>query len=310
MVTGCMAERYGDELRDALPEVDLVAGFGRELSGRRRTPAAPLSSRSPCGRRRLPARPTASTCSSCHGPPRRAPWAYVKVAEGCDRVCGFCAIPSFRGKQRSRMPADVLAEVDALPRRHPAPAPATRGGPRGPGSRLLRPRPHGTAPSRRTADGGSPLAALTRAVASAVERDPAALPLPVRPHRRVDRDGARYRRALLRPLAPARVPPAPRRHAAVGRRRAFPAPHRRHPRRRARTPRSAPPSSSATPGRPSATTTCSSSSSRRRSSTGPASSRSPRRRARTRPDWGTRSRPSWRSSACASAPSSRTPSPP
>ena len=42
------------------------------------------------------------------------PWAYVKVAEGCDRACGFCAIPTFRGPQRSRSMDDVLAEVDAL----------------------------------------------------------------------------------------------------------------------------------------------------------------------------------------------------
>jgi ribosomal protein S12 methylthiotransferase len=47
-------------------------------------------------------------------PPASAPWAYVKVAEGCDRNCGFCAIPTFRGKQRSRQLNDVLAEVDAL----------------------------------------------------------------------------------------------------------------------------------------------------------------------------------------------------
>ena len=47
-------------------------------------------------------------------PPARAPWAYVKVAEGCDRRCGFCAIPSFRGPQRSRSAADILAEVDGL----------------------------------------------------------------------------------------------------------------------------------------------------------------------------------------------------
>ena len=42
------------------------------------------------------------------------PWAYVKVAEGCDRNCGFCAIPSFRGKQRSRTRESILEEVDAL----------------------------------------------------------------------------------------------------------------------------------------------------------------------------------------------------
>ena len=43
-----------------------------------------------------------------------APWAYVKVAEGCDRACGFCAIPSFRGPQRSARSTSILAEVDAL----------------------------------------------------------------------------------------------------------------------------------------------------------------------------------------------------
>jgi ribosomal protein S12 methylthiotransferase len=47
-------------------------------------------------------------------PAATAPWAYVKVAEGCDRACGFCAIPSFRGPQRSRTDDSVLAEVDAL----------------------------------------------------------------------------------------------------------------------------------------------------------------------------------------------------
>ncbi|HMD45314.1 MAG TPA: radical SAM protein, partial [Acidimicrobiales bacterium] len=43
-----------------------------------------------------------------------APWAYVKVAEGCDRACGFCAIPSFRGAQRSRSMTSVMDEVGGL----------------------------------------------------------------------------------------------------------------------------------------------------------------------------------------------------
>src|SRR6185436_11344036 len=47
-------------------------------------------------------------------PASSRPWAYVKVAEGCDRACGFCAIPSFRGPQRSRTIDDILEEVDAL----------------------------------------------------------------------------------------------------------------------------------------------------------------------------------------------------
>ncbi|HUR77184.1 MAG TPA: 30S ribosomal protein S12 methylthiotransferase RimO [Acidimicrobiales bacterium] len=95
VVTGCMAERYGAELADALPEVDQVAGFGVPIAlGKKKLPAFDLLN--------LP-RPKS---------PR--PWAYVKVAEGCDRNCGFCAIPSFRGKQRSRARASVLEEVDSL----------------------------------------------------------------------------------------------------------------------------------------------------------------------------------------------------
>ena len=46
--------------------------------------------------------------------PAETPWAYVKVAEGCDRRCGFCAIPSFRGPQRSRRSEDIVREVADL----------------------------------------------------------------------------------------------------------------------------------------------------------------------------------------------------
>lgn len=98
VVTGCMAERYGAELADALPEVDAVAGFGVPVTlGRTR-----IASSSTFDLLNLP-RPTSSS-----------PWAYVKVAEGCDRACGFCAIPTFRGKQRSRSVDDIVAEVEAL----------------------------------------------------------------------------------------------------------------------------------------------------------------------------------------------------
>jgi ribosomal protein S12 methylthiotransferase len=101
VVTGCMAERYGTELADALPEADAVVGFAGEGS----LSEVVLRGRKPTGVRDLLelARPA----------PAR-PWAYVKVAEGCDRACAFCAIPSFRGKQRSR-PVDALeAEARAL----------------------------------------------------------------------------------------------------------------------------------------------------------------------------------------------------
>jgi ribosomal protein S12 methylthiotransferase len=110
VVTGCLAERYGDELAEALPEVDLVAGFGVDVVPPRST-AVPVELTS--GPRRA-ARVPSFDLLELPRPAAAAPWAYLKVAEGCDRACGFCAIPSFRGKQRSRSMPDLLAEVDAL----------------------------------------------------------------------------------------------------------------------------------------------------------------------------------------------------
>ena len=103
VVTGCMAERYADELVDALPEVDLVARFGESL-----TATTPVSLR----RRSVPA----FDLLNLPRPTTDRPWAYIKVAEGCDRRCGFCAIPSFRGDQRSRSTLDVVAEARDLVR--------------------------------------------------------------------------------------------------------------------------------------------------------------------------------------------------
>ncbi len=103
VVTGCMAERYGDELAAALPEVDQVAGFGVPIQ-------RPI-------RQLIPVRavePPALDLLNLPRPRATSPWAYVKIAEGCDRTCGFCAIPSFRGPQRSRSVASILAEVDEL----------------------------------------------------------------------------------------------------------------------------------------------------------------------------------------------------
>ncbi|HTX63918.1 MAG TPA: radical SAM protein, partial [Acidimicrobiales bacterium] len=120
VVTGCMAERYGDELAAALPEVDLVAGFGRSpVPEDRPGPPTARSGGAPVTlAARRPRTPSSMLESfdllSLPRPPSAAPWAYVKVAEGCDRRCGFCAIPSFRGAQRSRPHADVLAEVRSL----------------------------------------------------------------------------------------------------------------------------------------------------------------------------------------------------
>ena len=99
IVTGCMAERYGAELAEALPEADAVAGFGVPVALGRKPASGAVPSFDLLN---LP-RPAAS-----------APWAYVKVAEGCDKACGFCAIPSFRGPQRSRSIDQVLDEVGQL----------------------------------------------------------------------------------------------------------------------------------------------------------------------------------------------------
>jgi len=115
VVTGCLAERYGDELADAMPEVDAVVGFdgagsigayadvdsSAEVAFLGRRGAGP----SPEGVRDLLELPRAAPST---------PWAYLKVAEGCDRACAFCAIPSFRGKQRSRTPDSIVREARAL----------------------------------------------------------------------------------------------------------------------------------------------------------------------------------------------------
>ncbi len=103
VVTGCMAERYGSELAEALPEVDQVAGFGVPINLTKKK-SIPVST-APIPLLDLLNLPR---------PKSSSPWAYVKIAEGCDRSCGFCAIPSFRGPQRSRDISSILTEVEQL----------------------------------------------------------------------------------------------------------------------------------------------------------------------------------------------------
>ena len=121
VVTGCMAERYRNELAEALPEVDVVAGFGETF-----VETAPAgTSTAPGGTATavtIAAKPQPTPLAGVESfdllnlprPRSTRPWAYVKVAEGCDRACGFCAIPSFRGPQRSRSIDAILTEVDEL----------------------------------------------------------------------------------------------------------------------------------------------------------------------------------------------------
>jgi len=103
VVTGCLAERHGAELAAELPEVDLVAPFGVNLdTGTVAVSLGPIRRAPDFDLLNLP-RPASAR-----------PWAYVKIAEGCDRACGFCAIPSFRGPQRSRTIDRILTEIEQL----------------------------------------------------------------------------------------------------------------------------------------------------------------------------------------------------
>ncbi|MDA2978686.1 MAG: 30S ribosomal protein S12 methylthiotransferase RimO [Actinomycetota bacterium] len=111
VVMGCMAQRYESELIEALPEADAVIGLDRypELFDRldAMTGWQPIEiggvKRSHMDILEVVNRPTPST-----------PFAYVKVAEGCNKTCAFCAIPLIRGKQRSRASAGIVAEIEGL----------------------------------------------------------------------------------------------------------------------------------------------------------------------------------------------------
>jgi ribosomal protein S12 methylthiotransferase len=131
VVAGCMVQRYRDELtRELAGDVDAFIGLdqlgaiveatqaGRPLPVAARSDLpilgqAPIGSPKPSGRlsRYLY---DATTPRKLATPP----WtAFVKIAEGCDHTCSFCAIPSFRGAFRSRSADDVVAEATALARR-------------------------------------------------------------------------------------------------------------------------------------------------------------------------------------------------
>jgi ribosomal protein S12 methylthiotransferase len=130
LVTGCLAERYTEELRAELPEADAIVPFSdygrlpqllgggsqaeaRFIGGATSAPSTPSSpTLVPSGRRALPmVFPTPAGAAFPARAAARGPVALVKLAEGCDRDCSFCAIPSFRGRFRSRRPTEILDEV-------------------------------------------------------------------------------------------------------------------------------------------------------------------------------------------------------
>ncbi len=135
VVTGCLGERYRDQLKAEIPEIDVVLGTGEvpEIVGALdgiQPKAAPVSFFRSIGRRGTRARVRSSKFEvrSSEAPlptylydaatprlqttPRH--YAYVKIAEGCDYTCAFCIIPTLRGKYRSRDEDSIVAEAERL----------------------------------------------------------------------------------------------------------------------------------------------------------------------------------------------------
>ena len=110
VVTGCLAQRYSNELMNDMPEIDLILGvnqYGRlvsaiegALDGGRGAYCAPSESFLEAGREL-----TTPAYS-----------AYIRIGDGCDNRCAFCAIPLIRGRYRSRPMESILSEVESLAR--------------------------------------------------------------------------------------------------------------------------------------------------------------------------------------------------
>jgi ribosomal protein S12 methylthiotransferase len=113
VVSGCLAQRYGAELKAAMPEVDLLVGTGNFLD----LPELLRRSASTPQFRAAPYPGAAHVLASADAPRLLTglPWsAYVKVSEGCDHRCAFCIIPKIRGRHQSRPLDDIVAEVRTL----------------------------------------------------------------------------------------------------------------------------------------------------------------------------------------------------
>jgi len=121
VAVGCMAERYGNELAEALPEADAILGFDdyKDISARLQSIVAGESHTAHIPRDRralLPIAPAERADARQEEEFSRkrlgsAPWAPLKIASGCDRRCSFCAIPYFRGSFISRRPTEIIAEA-------------------------------------------------------------------------------------------------------------------------------------------------------------------------------------------------------
>ncbi len=113
VVAGCLAQRYGEQLRAAMPEIDILVGTGNFLD----LPELLLRRAGTPQERPAPYPGAAHLLASSDAPRLLTglPWtAYVKVSEGCNHRCAFCIIPKIRGRHQSRPLGDVVAEVRTL----------------------------------------------------------------------------------------------------------------------------------------------------------------------------------------------------
>lgn len=109
IVTGCLAERYRDDITEEIPEVDLVVGIGSNKNIARLTrDAINKKAKNSYGEKwEL----DLNTKRVLGGYPFSA---YIKISDGCDNCCTYCAIPQIRGKLRSRKIEDIVLEAKAL----------------------------------------------------------------------------------------------------------------------------------------------------------------------------------------------------
>jgi len=96
VVTGCLVERYKDELQKEIPEIDMFVDLKKEMDIPVQLGLQPKIETPPYMNRILTT-------------PKHT--AYLKISEGCDHTCGFCAIPNIRGKQRSRTIESLVDEA-------------------------------------------------------------------------------------------------------------------------------------------------------------------------------------------------------
>jgi ribosomal protein S12 methylthiotransferase len=131
VVTGCLAERYGEKLRREIPDIDVVLGTGevpalvgairdhhaptatpvRLFRNKRQIVGSTVADPGPSAERRPTYLYDASTPRILTTPRH---YAYVKIAEGCDYRCAFCIIPTLRGAYRSREADSIVQEAESL----------------------------------------------------------------------------------------------------------------------------------------------------------------------------------------------------